>query len=63
MRDEMKIREYADHDLKEIIRIWNEVVEEGTAFPQEETLDMKSGAAKIFLAGICLIATTISLRK
>ena len=40
----MKIREYTDQDLKEIIRIWNEVVEEGIAFPQEETLDMKSGA-------------------
>lgn len=39
----MIIREYTDQDLKEIIRIWNEVVEEGIAFPQEETLDMKSG--------------------
>lgn len=40
----MKIRRYTDQDLTEIIRIWNEVVEEGIAFPQEETLDMKSGA-------------------
>ena len=39
----MKVREYTDQDLTEIIRIWNEVVEEGIAFPQEETLDMKSG--------------------
>ena len=28
-----------------MIRIWNEVVEEGIAFPQEEVLDMASGAA------------------
>ena len=40
----MNVREYTDQDLMEIIRIWNEVVEEGVAFPQEETLDMKSGA-------------------
>ena len=32
-----------------MIRIWNEVVEEGIAFPQEECLDMESGAA--FLVG------------
>ena len=36
----MKIRRYTDQDLTEIIRIWNEVVEEGIAFPQEETLDI-----------------------
>ena len=40
----MRVREYNDQDLKEIIRIWNEVVEEGIAFPQEDTLDMESGA-------------------
>jgi len=32
----MIIREYTNQDLPEIIRIWNEVVEEGIAFPQEE---------------------------
>ena len=40
----MRVREYNDQDLKEIIRIWNEVVEEGIAFPQEDTLDIESGA-------------------
>ena len=28
-----------------MIRIWNEVVDEGVAFPQEERLDAKSGEA------------------
>lgn len=28
-----------------MIRIWNEVIEEGAAFPWEECLDMESGAA------------------
>lgn len=40
----MIVREYSEQDLAEIIRIWNEVVEEGIAFPQEEALDMESGA-------------------
>ena len=40
----MVVRGYTEQDLTEIIRIWNEVVEEGIAFPQEETLDSKNGA-------------------
>ena len=45
----MVIRAYQDGDLPEMIRIWNEVVEEGIAFPQEELLDGISGAE--FFAG------------
>lgn len=37
------IREYSAKDLKEMIRIWNEVVEEGIAFPQEECLTDVTG--------------------
>ena len=40
----MEVREYTQNNLPEIIRIWNEVVEEGVAFPQEDFLDMESGA-------------------
>ena len=36
---EIKIRKYEKKDLPEMIRIWNEVVEDGIAFPQEELLD------------------------
>ena len=39
------VREYDQKDLADLIRIWNEVVEEGVAFPQEDFLDMESGAA------------------
>ncbi len=35
----MKVREYTQNDLKQMTAIWNEVVEEGIAFPQEEILD------------------------
>lgn len=38
------IRKYTPKDLDDIIRIWNEVVEEGEAFPQEECLERDSGA-------------------
>ena len=40
----MKVRKYNENDLPEMIRIWNEVVEEGIAFPQEELRGMESGA-------------------
>ena len=40
----MIVRAYKKNDLDMMIRIWNEVVEEGVAFPQEEFLDRKIGA-------------------
>ena len=40
----MIVRAYKENDLDAMIRIWNEVVEEGAAFPQEESLDRKTGA-------------------
>lgn len=46
---EFKIREYREGDLSEMIGIWNEIVEEGIAFPQEEPLDERSG--REFFAG------------
>ena len=45
----MKIRAYTDADVPAMVRIWNEVVEEGIAFPQEEPLDGETGRA--FFAG------------
>ena len=43
----MKIlmRKYEENDLIEMIQIWNEIVEEGNAFPQEEFLNLESGAS------------------
>ncbi|MDO5310064.1 MAG: GNAT family N-acetyltransferase [Planctomycetia bacterium] len=41
----MVIREYSEKDLKAMIRIWNEVVEDGVAFPQEDCLNLDAGAA------------------
>ena len=39
------IRKYTPADVPQMIRIWNEVVEDGIAFPQLECLDVESGTA------------------
>lgn len=41
----VNIREFRMDDLPEMIKIWNEVVDEGIAFPQEEFLNMDTGKA------------------
>jgi len=43
-----EIREYNVDDLDQIIRIWNEIVEDGNAFPQDTPLTVDE--AKIFFA-------------
>lgn len=45
---ELVIRRYTEKDLPAMARIWNEVVEEGVAFPQEEGLTAET--AKDFFA-------------
>ena len=39
----IKVEKYQESDLKDMVRIWNEVVKEGIAFPQEECLTLESG--------------------
>ena len=39
----INIREYSENDLPDMIAIWNEVVEEEIAFPQEEMLTIETG--------------------
>lgn len=41
---ELRVREYMQEDIKEMVRIWNEVVEDGVAFPQEEKLTEQTGS-------------------
>ena len=52
----MKIRKYREKDLSAMIRIWNEVVEEGIAFPQEDYLDEESGKAFFAAQSYCGVA-------
>ena len=41
----IKIREYTTEDAKAASEIWNQVVDDGEAFPQEEDLTEESGDA------------------
>lgn len=52
----MIIREYATNDLKQMIEIWNEIVDEGIAFPQEDLLNDKSGATFFASQSYCDVA-------
>lgn len=45
---EIIVRKYTEKDLPDMVRIWNEIVEDGVAFPQEEFLNEETG--KIFFA-------------
>ena len=40
----MSVRKYESKDLEAMVRIWNEIVMEGIAFPQEDCLDLETGA-------------------
>ena len=53
---EVSVRPYCETDIPEMIRIWNEVVEEGVAFPQEEYLNEKSGAKFFSAQSHCAVA-------
>ena len=39
----IEIRKYENKDIQSMIKIWNQVVEEGVAFPQEECLTQETG--------------------
>ena len=40
-----KIEAYSEKYINEAIAIWNDIVEDGIAFPQKETLDAQTGDA------------------
>lgn len=42
---EIIVRGFREEDIPAMTRIWNEVVEDGIAFPQEEALTEETGAA------------------
>ena len=39
----IKVKPYDSKNVREAINIWNEIVREGIAFPQEEELDLVTG--------------------
>ncbi len=42
---DITLRDFNKNDISRMIRIWNDIVEEGIAFPQTEALDADSGLA------------------
>lgn len=50
------VRAYTESDLEAMISIWNEVVEDGIAFPQTELLDRQTGAAFFAEQTFCGVA-------
>ena len=52
----MIIREYKTEDLEQMIEIWNEIVDEGIAFPQEELLNSITGAEFFSSQSYCGVA-------
>lgn len=55
---EITIRAYQSEDLPAMLTIWNEVVEDGEAFPQEECLTGETGAAFFAAQSYCGVAVS-----
>ena len=52
----MIIRKYENDDLSQMINLWNEVVEDGIAFPQEELLTETTGTEFFASQSYCGVA-------
>lgn len=63
MECDVMIRKYEKKDIPAMIRIWNEVVEEGIAFPQEECLTEESGEIFFREQSYCGVAEDIKTKE
>ena len=63
MNREVEIRKYEPADIPAMVRIWNEVVEEGVAFPQEDGLTEESGASFFAAQTYCGVAEDRSTKE
>lgn len=60
---EIVVRAYQAQDLQDMLRIWNDVVEDGVAFPQEECLTAETGAAFFSAQTYCAVAVDKETNK
>ncbi|MCH5272353.1 MAG: GNAT family N-acetyltransferase [Lachnospiraceae bacterium] len=60
---EITVRHYEEQDIPEMLRIWNEVVEEGIAFPQEEPLTIQTGTRFFAEQTYCAVAADAETDK
>jgi len=54
---EITIRPYRNEDVAGMVHIWNEVIDEGIAFPQEDFLTEETGRAFFAEQSHCAVAT------
>ena len=59
----IQIRAYNPDDVASMISIWNEFVEEGAAFPQEELLTLETGDNFFSSQTYCAVAEEIESKK
>lgn len=59
----IKIRAYNATDIPSMIHIWNEVVTEGVAFPQEDCLTQETGTAFFNEQTYCAVAEDCENKK
>lgn len=52
----MTVRAYTGKDLDSMVKIWNQVVEDGVAFPQEECLTAETGREFFAAQDYCAVA-------
>ena len=52
----MTVRAYTEKDLDSMVRIWNQVVEDEVAFPQEECLTAETGREFFAAQDYCAVA-------
>lgn len=53
---DIRVRKYTQEDIPIMIEIWNEIVEEGIAFPQEELLTRETGEEFFASQSYCGVA-------
>ena len=63
MKSNVNIRKYNNNDVLSMIDIWNEVVEDGIAFPQEECLTSKTGKQFFAQQTYCGVAEDIETKQ
>ena len=56
----IRVRGYTPDDIKDMICIWNEVVEDGIAFPQLDLLDENTGSEFFAAQDHCGVAENVS---
>ena len=54
----MQVRRYLKEDLPQMIAIWNEIVRDGVAFPQEDELTEETGEAFFCAQTVTRVAET-----